>query len=78
MMFPTANYSDVQTSDLMAWALDTALEEVEHAALAKNNAFDPAGFRTLMEARIMAAVRQGEHNLDRLKELALKGVPKAD
>ncbi len=50
MMFPTANYIDVQTSDLMAWALDTALEEVE-LALAQHNAFDLAGLRALTDAR---------------------------
>ena len=76
MMFPTTDCFDVETSDVMAWALDTALEEVEHA-LTESNALDLTGLRTLMEARIMAAVRDGEQDLDRLKELALKGVADA-
>ncbi len=73
MMFPTTDCFDVETSDVMAWALDTALEEVE-LALAKNNAFDLTGLRTLMEARIVAAVRDGERDLDHLKQRALKGI----
>ena len=58
----------------MTCALDGAWDEVE-LSLA-SNAIDPAGLRTVMAIRIMTAVRDGEHDPERLKELALDAIAK--
>ncbi len=42
-----------------------------------SKAFDPTGLRTLMSVRIMVAVRDGERDCERLKELALEVVAEA-
>ena len=60
---------------LMTNAFDAAWEEVEDALA--SNAFDPTGLRRLMALRIMAAVRDGEHDPERLNELALDAIAKA-
>jgi len=57
------NY-DPKTLDLMQWAIDTASEEY---ALAGGKV-DLAGIRATMAARIVAAVRDGERDPERLKE----------
>ena len=68
MPFPTDCF-DAETLGLMTRAFDAAWEEAEYALA--SNTFDPAGLRRLMAVRIMAAVRDGEHDPKRLKELAL-------
>ena len=68
MPFPRERY-DAETLDLMSEALDAAWEEAEYALASES--FDPAEVRRLMSIRIMAAVRDGEHDPALLKELAL-------
>ena len=74
MAFPRECY-DPETLDLMTGVLDSAWDEVE-LALASND-YDPAGLRTVMALKIMAAVRDGEHDPERLKALALDAIAKA-
>jgi hypothetical protein len=74
MPFPSDCY-DPKTLGRMTQAFDAAWEEAEYA-LASNN-FDPAALRRLMALRIMAAVRDGERDPERLKELALDAIAKA-
>jgi hypothetical protein len=74
MAFPRECY-DLETLDMMTRALDAAWEEVDLAGLSK--VVDPPGFRTVMEVRILAAVRDGERDPERLTELALEAVAKA-
>ena len=50
-------------------------EEVGFALARKGT--DPTAVRTLMSVRIMAAVRYGERDPERLKELALEAVAKS-
>ena len=69
MEFPKDLY-DPKTLDLMQWAFDTAWEEVEYALA--GGKIDPTGLRTIMSVRIMAAVRDGELDPERLKELAIE------
>ena len=71
--FPTDYYGPHKLA-LMTRALDAAWEEVDLAGLSK--VVDPPGFRTVMEVRILAAVRDGERDPERLKELALEAVAK--
>ena len=56
----------------MQWAFDTAWEEVEYALAGSQ--IDRTGLRTIMSVRIMAAVRDGERDPERLKELALDAI----
>jgi hypothetical protein len=51
-------------------ALDAAWDEVEFA-LARTD-LDSTRLRTLMALAIAAAIREGEGNLDRLKEIGLE------
>jgi hypothetical protein len=51
-------------------ALDTAWDEVEFA-LARTD-LDSTRLRTLMAVAIAVAIREGEGNLDRLKEIGLE------
>ena len=74
MEFPKDLY-DPKTLDLMQWAFDTAWKEVEYALAGSES--DPTGLRTIMSVRIMAAVRDGERDPERLKEVALEAVAKA-
>jgi hypothetical protein len=74
MDFPHECY-DPETLDLMTGALDAAWDEVELAGVGK--VIDPTGLRTVMAVRIMAAVRDGEQEPERLKELALEAIAKA-
>jgi hypothetical protein len=74
MPFPRECY-DLETLDLMTRALDAAWDEVELGGISK--VVDPTGLRTVMEVRIMAAVRDGERDHARLKELALEVIAKA-
>jgi hypothetical protein len=55
-------------------ALDMAWDEVEFA-LASNDV-DSECLRTIMAVSIMAGLRNGEHDLERLKELALEAIAK--
>jgi hypothetical protein len=71
MPFPRECY-DLETLDLMTRALDAAWDDVELGGISK--VVDPPGLRTVMEVRIMAAVRDGERDPERLKELALEPV----
>ena len=73
MIFPSDCF-DAETLDLMGQAFDAAWEEVA-LALASNDD-NPTALRTLMAVRIMAAVRDGERDLERLKELALDAIAK--
>ena len=73
MEFPKDLY-DPKTLDLMQWAFDTAWEEVEYALA--GGKIDPTGLRTIMSVRIMAAVRDGERDPERLKEFALEAIAK--
>ena len=74
MAFPRECY-DLETLDLMARALDAAWDEVDLGGMSK--VVDPPGLRTVMEVRIIAAVRAGERDPERLKELALEAIAKA-
>jgi hypothetical protein len=73
MAFPKDCYNP-ETLHLMTEAFDAAWEEAEYALA--SNTFDPTGLRRLMALRIMAAVRDGEHDPERLKELALDAIAK--
>jgi hypothetical protein len=74
MPFPSDSF-DAETLALMRKAFDEAWEEIGFA-LARDD-FDPSGVRTLMALRIMAAVRDGERDPERLKELALRAIENA-
>ena len=74
MVFPS-DCPDAETLDLMTKAFDAAWEEAEYALA--SSTFNPTGLRRLMALRIMAAVRDGEHDPERLKELALDAIAKA-
>ncbi len=65
---------DPETLNLMSMAFDAAWNEVGFA-LAVRDA-KPTAIRTLMSVRIMTAVRDGERDPDRLKELALEAIAK--
>ena len=66
---------DVETLDLMSRAFGEAWEEVGFALVNKDA--DLTELRTMMAVRIMAAVRDGERDPERLTELALEAVAKA-
>ena len=74
MPFPKDCY-DPETLGLMTKAFDAAWQEAEYALA--SSTFNPTGLRRLMALRIMAAVRDGEHDPERLKELALDAIAKA-
>jgi hypothetical protein len=71
MAIPRECY-DPETLDLMTRALDAAWGEVE-LALASNS-LDSTGLRSVMSIRIMLAVRHGERDPGRLKEMALEAI----
>ena len=71
---PTSSI-DAETLGLMSRAFEAAWEEVGFA-LANKDA-DLTALRTMMAARIMAAVREGERDPERLTELALEAIAKA-
>ena len=73
MVFPSGCF-DAETLGLMAKAFDAAWDEAEYALA--SNTFDPTGPRRLMALRMMAAVRDGERDPKRLKELALDAIAK--
>ena len=58
----------------MTRALDAAWDEVDLEGISK--VVDPPGWRTVMEVRIITAVRDGERDPERLKELALEAIAK--
>jgi hypothetical protein len=62
---------DAKTAALMTLALDAAWDEVEFALTA-----DRRAGQALMALRIMAAVRDGERDPERLKEWALGEIAK--
>jgi hypothetical protein len=70
MPFPKDRF-DPETLELMQRAFNSAWEVVD-CALAR--AVHPEGVKTMMALRIMAAVRDGETNTERLKELAVGAV----
>ena len=74
MPFPKDCY-DPETLGLMTQAFGAAWEEAEYALA--SNTFDPTGLRRLMALKIMAAVRDGERDPERLKKLALEVVAKS-
>jgi hypothetical protein len=74
MAFPGECY-DPETLHGMEEALDAAWDEVEF--MLASNAIDPQEVRTILAIRIMAAVRDGERDPERLRELALDAVAKA-
>jgi hypothetical protein len=67
-----ADHFDAETLALMRKAFDAAWEEIGFALARKGT--DPLAVRTMMSVRIMAAVRDGERDPDRLKELALSAI----
>ena len=71
MPFPRDCY-DPETLCLMTKAFDAAWEEVGFALV--NEDVTPAALRKIMAVRIMAAVRDGERDPERLKELAIEAV----
>jgi hypothetical protein len=73
MPFPKDCY-DPETLGLMTQAFNAAWQDAEYALA--SNTFDPTGLRRLMALRIMTAVRDGEHDPERLKELALDAIAK--
>ena len=68
MPFPKDGF-DPETLELMQRAFNSAWKEVEHALA---GAIHPEGLKTMMALRIMTAVRDGETDTERLKELALR------
>ena len=74
MMFPSDCF-DLETLKLMSGAFDAAWGEVGFVLAIRD--VDPTAVRTVMAIRIMTAVRGGEHDPERLKELALEAVPEA-
>jgi hypothetical protein len=70
LAFPSGRY-DPETLVLMR-AVDRAWDEVEFA-LARND-LDSEGLRALMAVAVVAGLHKGEHDLERLKELALEAV----
>jgi hypothetical protein len=70
MPFPKDRF-DPETLELMKRAFNSAWQEVDRALA---GAAHPVGLKTMMALRIMAAVRDGETNTVRLKELALSAV----
>ena len=74
MAFPKDCY-DPETLGLMTKAFDAAWEKVVFALV--NEDVTPTALRTLMALRIMAAVRDGERDAERLKELALDAIAKS-
>jgi hypothetical protein len=71
MPFPADCY-DSETLALMTRALDAAWREV----VTRDQVADRAGLHTIMEIRIMAAVRNGERDPAHLKQLALEELNK--
>ena len=63
---------DPETLAIMTKAFDAAWEEVGFSLAMRD--VDPTAVRTMMSVRIMAAVRNGERDPERLKELALQAV----
>ena len=59
---------------ILARALDLAWDEVAFA-LARDN-LDAATLHALMAMAVVTGLREGEHNLDRLKERALDAIAK--
>jgi hypothetical protein len=74
MPFPKDCYGP-ETLGLMTQAFDAAWEEAEYALA--SNTFDPTGLRRLLALKIMVAVRDGERDPERLKELALDAIAQA-
>ena len=71
MAFPRECY-DPETLDLMTRAFDAAWDEV--GLVLASNTIDPTGLRTVMSVRIIVAVRDGERDPERLKEVALDAI----
>ncbi len=67
MPFPSDCY-DPETLDLMTRALDAAW----NAVMMRRQDSDHPALHTLMEIKIMSAVRQGERDPARLSQLALE------
>ena len=74
MEFPSDCF-DAETLGLMKKAFDAAWEEVGFALASKDD--NPTALRKLMAVRIMAAVRDGERDPERLKEMALETIARA-
>jgi len=72
--FPKDCY-DTETLEFMSRAFDAAWEEVWFALASKDD--NPTALRKLMAVRIVTAVRDGERDPERLKELALEAIAKA-
>lgn len=70
-MFPTDCYGPHKLA-LMTRALNAAWQEVE--AIAHDKAGSSAALRRIMALKIMAAVKEGEHDLGCLTRLALEAV----
>jgi hypothetical protein len=68
MTFPRECYYP-ETLKLMSRAFNAAWDEV-----LAGSTVDPTGLKTVMAIRIMTAVRDGEHEPARLKELALDAI----
>ena len=64
-----------ETFQLMSGAFDAAWEEVGFALASKHD--NATALHKLMAVRIMAAVRDGERDPERLKEIALDAIAKA-
>jgi hypothetical protein len=71
MTFPNDCY-DPETLALMTNAFETAWKEAGFTLAMRD--VDPTAIRTLMAVRILEAVRGGERDPDRLKELALEAI----
>jgi hypothetical protein len=71
MPLPSDCY-DPETLALMARAVDAAC----HKIVTRDQEADRAGLHTIMEIRIMAAVRNGERDPVRLTQLALEATTK--
>ena len=73
MEFPKDCY-EPGTLGFMIKAFDTTWEEVGFALV--NEDVTPTALRQMMAMRIMAAVRDGERDPERLKELAIEAIAK--
>ena len=74
MEFPSDCF-DAETLGLMTKAFDAAWEEVGFALASKDD--NPMALGKLMAVRIMTAVRDGERDPERLKEMALEAIARA-
>lgn len=73
MQLPSHSSFDADTLAMMGRVCDQAWEEAQRR-LSFPTSGDPTGLRNLVALRVMAAVANGERNIERLKAEALKAL----